>query len=212
MADFRTGDEVPHFNGFRVIMAARPVDAHLSDFGHYLIWQSIDKEFITACGLGRASGWDEDRWDALRFSTPGSSSELGALQGLMTRLAVKVPNLIAEMRLIRERTKPTISDLQVVLQLVQQLLLLEDADAESQVLHQVKIVPSGMTTKRVVMASSYTFRSYDQSVALIHYWYLRLIVIKLRLDLDQTHRKQFESALFVRTSRPEYICRVIREV
>ncbi|KAK3679783.1 hypothetical protein LTR78_000159 [Recurvomyces mirabilis] len=186
VANFDIVQQAPHLDGLRAIVAARTPDTRLSDFGRYLIWQSVDKDFLLACGVGKASGWDRQSWDGLNFSTPSATTEVATIQGLMTRLAIKVPRAIAAVRAVRGETTARYRSANSInaRQLVDQLLGLVDSDAENTLLHRVKITSTPASqTKRAIMPTTYSFETLDQFVAAIHYWYLRLIAIKLQLTL-----------------------------
>ncbi|KAK4565833.1 hypothetical protein LTR86_003682 [Recurvomyces mirabilis] len=186
VANFDIVQQAPHLDGLRAIVAARTPDTRLSDFGRYLVWQSVDKEFLLACGVGKASGWDRQSWNGLSFSTPSATTEVATIQGLMTTLAIKVPRAIASVRAVRGKTTARYMSANLInaRQLVDQLLGLVDSDAENTLLHRVKITSTPASqTKRAIMPTTYTFETFDQFVAAIHYWYLRLIAIKLQLTL-----------------------------
>jgi hypothetical protein len=178
-------------------------------------WQAIDEEFNSACAQGRSSAWDSTRKvpgsvDSFYSETP----ELLRLQRPTLALMAHLPGLVAEVRALREAdgdAHPDLATLEEATKAVDDLLSQQDLEAESQVLHQVRILPTSDPSKRAVMSSSYAFRSFDAWILAMHYWYLRLIAIKLRLVLDDRFQPSLsdESAAALRSEQIRLVANVL---
>jgi hypothetical protein len=183
--------------GFFAIMNARPVDKPLSELGQNLLWQAVDHDFQVACAQGRPSAWDGRREVYENDRVVAADSELSRLQHPMTILSVRLPGVIARIRTLRETRDDDANSnaLDSVVEEVEHLLGQQDVDAESQLLHRVRILPTPESPKRAIMPSSYAFRTFDDWMQATHYWYLRLMTIKLRLVLHTLQASLSEEAV-----------------
>lgn len=205
-----------HMQGLNAILEAQPASRELSDLRRCLLWAVVDEHFRSSCGLGTASPFDQDRWLDVKWDRDGEAGSpgLSRLQQLKYSLSIRLPRLVAKVR--SWRTIPAIEyipeeQLKEAIELSEELLALSDAAAESRLLHKVRVVATTDSTKRAIMTSSYDFPASEECETALHYWYLRLVAIKLRLvlaDLTTFTTSPFDSTA-LRAEQERLIANII---
>lgn len=169
-----------HLHGMQQIVEARSQGlAELSSLGQVLVTGLVDEYWAIGVGLGRVHPFDTAHW---RKAGPREDDTMLRLRYTKFRLTIQTPRLIAGVRecLGPNATPGLIRDTIV---LADELLHAVDNDAETDLLHRLKIVPTTSSSKKVIMQYSYEYTTFGQCELAIHYWFLQLITIKLRLVL-----------------------------
>ena len=180
-----------HWQAVANTLLNRPPTGEVSEFSRAMAYAYRTVAFRSSIALGVASPFDESRWIDLEpaeaMSTTMASPGILKLKQLNYKLFVRLPRLIALVRLLRNGDEE--APIQQIAELASQLLLLEDRSAENALLHQVRVIKTVNHAENIVVPYSFEFRSIADHGPAIFYWEARLILIGLCLTLLglQTH-------------------------
>jgi hypothetical protein len=144
--------------------------------------------FVASCVRGRASPlegidpsyYEHQHFDVYTQVTKHPSTTI--LRGLSDTLLIRLPALIARARAARQQKIAPID----ALQLVDQLLEIEDQDAEDDILHHcVSVKPTQDAQDSIVTPFSLMYTYQKDFGAAGHYWFARLLLYRLHFHLRQ---------------------------
>ncbi|KAK3653134.1 hypothetical protein LTR22_011372 [Elasticomyces elasticus] len=151
-----------HWNGLVALLLARPPSAHRS-----LVVRANDSPFET------------HQW--LQVGAPSLREEtalLARLKKASNQIGVSLPRIL---RLVRESlASADVEKWNTASRLANELMLLEDEEAESWLLHRVRVVPTGSTEDKIIIPFSYEFSCLEELDAAVYYWQVLLVLLRLR--------------------------------
>ena len=174
---------VTHQKALTDILVARPRSQETSDFARAVLYTSTAWAFRFSMVYGTTSPFDEERWRGLEPADWGIilPRHISRLMCLNYQLFLRLPRLIAQVRALR--TEAMDASVDAAIELIQALLLLEDAEAESQVLHRVHIVLTRDRLHRGIAPYSFQYNNVEEHKAALQYWENRLLLINLCFKL-----------------------------
>ncbi|KAK4554055.1 hypothetical protein LTR86_008896 [Recurvomyces mirabilis] len=171
-----------HWSGVTNLLLDRPGAETTSEIVRALLHCMWDETFRVPCAKGVPSPYESDRWQTLEPSfrqvLPGAVSRLRKL-GL--QLLTCLPRLIA---LVRQETIADPGDQSCLTsEVADKLNHLQDSEAETDVLHSVKITKSNELLDSTVTSVVFHYRSGHDVTAAVLYWQGRLMLVNLALRL-----------------------------
>ncbi|KAK5713948.1 hypothetical protein LTR15_010854 [Elasticomyces elasticus] len=161
-----------HWNGLVALLLARPPSAHRS---------LVDSPFET------------HQW--LQVGAPSLREEtalLARLKKASNQIGVSLPRIL---RLVRESlASADVEKWNTASRLANELMLLEDEEAESWLLHRVRVVPTSSTEDKIIIPFSYDFSCLEELDAAVYYWQVLLVLLRLRSVLCAHKISSLETA------------------
>ncbi|KAK4502275.1 hypothetical protein PRZ48_005700 [Zasmidium cellare] len=176
-----------HYEGLEKILLSRPRTMPASDFARAILYLTQVRNFHISLASGQSAKFDD-----AYFLTMSPSSLLPVRDGLVKLRQLSwhtftaLPRLISYVRALRSPSgtedKRWITARAVAL--AEELLLLEDEEAENNALHRLRVVPTEDDEDRQIVRFSFDFATLEEMLAALAYWQGRLLVIRLRRFLQ----------------------------
>ncbi|KAK5724481.1 hypothetical protein LTR15_004526 [Elasticomyces elasticus] len=188
--------QTAHMRGMYAILASRPSNYKLNEFTRAVVLTCAAMEFASYCTSGEASPWDDERWlsQDIRHSLDGTRPEFAKLRDVNFQLLVKLPALIRLVRVLREHSsdRRTEDEGMSAFKFARQLLQFEDRQAENEILHRIRVVPTKDSAKAAIMKYTYEMDSHEDMETAVHHWALRLILLRLCVGLNDLRHNSFD--------------------
>lgn len=186
-----------HAAGLMQVLLARGREQEASEFARAALYSNRYFIFHQPVAVGVASSFDDGRWSGLEWVCPFQNPrpEEAVLRRLGNDLFIRLPRLIAAVRGLRESASVVDADVEAVATLATELLTLTNKDAETKLLHRVKIVPSADPQDRRFVPYAIEYESPEQWEAAVLYWEARLILLRLCHTLSSLHPATTPAAL-----------------
>ena len=178
-----------HRNGLRKMLLSRGRRAEPTEFERAIIYCDWDMRYRGPVALGIPSPFEHPYW---LLAEPASILDVlpgeKELRRAGHRLFVRLPRLIAYARAIRfdrvndnTPVKPTIEE---TLGLANELLHLEEENAESIILHRISVIPTRDGRDKQIVPYSFQYRSFQDLETALIYWRSRLLILRLCVALS----------------------------
>ncbi|KAK5678148.1 hypothetical protein LTS10_009318 [Elasticomyces elasticus] len=172
-----------HLSGTFALLCAKPPNRKPSPAIRASLCAAGFHTFVSPTFAGNVSPFEDPAWlDMELVHLRDASEQLMRLRRLSHQLYIKLPRLIREVRALRNGRMDGRAG---VLALSDELISLEDEEAETWMLHQVKIVPTRDSGDKVIVGCfSFEFPTLEEMDAAICYWQTRLTLSRLRNVVD----------------------------
>ncbi|KAK4952816.1 hypothetical protein LTR10_009624 [Elasticomyces elasticus] len=168
-----------HWNGLVALLLARPPDAHRSLVVRANVCSAGLLTFVIPAFTGQDSPFETHQW--LQVGAPSLREEtapLARLKKASNQIGVSLPRIL---RLVRESlASADVEKWNTASRLASELMLLEDEEAESWLLHRVRVVPTRSTEDKIIIPFSYDFSCLEELDAAVYYWQVLLVLLRLR--------------------------------
>lgn len=176
-----------HAKGICAIVSARSeLGKAITPVMRAAIYENSFMTFQQPIVNGRPSPFDRPEW--LELDPAGVrplSPSIIRLSKLSHQRMLKLPGLVATVRIIRESALPSRSILVSALDVADELLALKDDRAEDVILRKVTFWPDADDDDNPVGVRSFLFESADARDVMLMYWANRLMILKLCLVLGR---------------------------
>ncbi|KAK3628463.1 hypothetical protein LTR56_018618 [Elasticomyces elasticus] len=168
-----------HWNGLVALLIARPPSAHRSLVVRANVCSAGLLTFVIPAFTGQDSPFETHQW--LQVGAPSLREEtalLARLKKASNQIGVSLPRIL---RLVRESlASADVEKWNMASRLASELMLLEDEEAESWLLHRVRVVPTRSTEDKIIIPFSYEFSCLEELDAAVYYWQVLLVLLRLR--------------------------------
>ena len=168
-----------HWHAATDSVRSRRATEEPTDLARSVMYASRDSSFRLPVALGVSSAFDDPRGHQLELppvlATKTLPLESSKIVHLATRAFIRLPQVIASVRAV-ENSERNVS-VKVTAHLAQELMLLEDVEAENQLLHRVHVVPTLDEVDRVIAPFSFEYRLAEEHAAASTYCEGRLLIL-----------------------------------
>lgn len=176
-----TPAQFSHRYGIAKIMLSKPkLSSGPSELDRALLYSDWDRRWRVPVALGVVSPFEDPYWlnaEPLRRHSP---EQIVRLRVLTNRIYITLPRLILYVRQLREDSGCDVSEAaERTSSLANELLKLKDQDAESFLLHGVKVVPTKGQWDIPIVKYSFEYQTLQQMSFANAYWHSRLILMQL---------------------------------
>ncbi|KAK5691717.1 hypothetical protein LTR17_025620 [Elasticomyces elasticus] len=168
-----------HLSGTFALLCAKPPNRKPSPAIKASLCAAGFHTFVSPTFAGTVSPFEDPAWlDMELVHLWNASEQLLRLRRLSHQLFIKLPRLISGVRALRNGETNVLTE---VITLSDELMALEDGEAETWMLHRVRIVPTRDRGDKVIVGSfSFEFAALEAMDAAICYWQTRLTLSRLR--------------------------------
>ena len=174
------GGAFGHWGGLTGLLLARPQATYQSPAVRANVYSAGLLTFVIPAFTGQDSPFEADHWlQAEPASLHTEPAHLSRLRKAGQRMAILLPRLL---RLVRETSvvsADTDKRAEAVM-LADALMLLEDKEAESWILHRVRVVTTRDTGDKIITPISYEWPNLEELDAAVCYWQVLLVLLRLR--------------------------------
>ncbi|KAK5722720.1 hypothetical protein LTR15_005952 [Elasticomyces elasticus] len=168
-----------HLSGAFTLLCAKPPNRQASPAIKAALCAAGFHTFISPTFAGIVSPFEDPAWlDMELVQLRDVSEKLVRLRRVNHQLFIKLPRLIAGVRALRNGEMEILAE---VMALSDELMALEDKEAETWLLHRVRIVNNRDSGDKVIVACfSFEFPVLEEMDVAICYWQTHLTLTKLR--------------------------------
>ncbi|KAK5697697.1 hypothetical protein LTR17_023879 [Elasticomyces elasticus] len=168
-----------HLSGAFALLCAKPPNRRASPAIRAALCAAGFHTFISPTFAGTVSPFEDPEWlDMELVQFQNASEQLLRLRRLSHQLFIKLPRLIARVRALRNGEMDVLAE---VMALSDELMALEDEEAETWMLRRVKVVTTRDSGDKVILGCfSFEFPVLEEMDAAICYWQTHLTLSKLR--------------------------------
>jgi hypothetical protein len=180
-----TSAQFSHRYGIAKIMLSRPKRPEgPSELERSLLFSDWDRRWRAPTALGIVSPFEDSYWLNAEPRKRHSPEEIVRLRMLTNQMYIMLPRLTLYVRRLRESSESERRcKAEEAASLANQLLELRDKDAESFMLHGVKVVPTKDQWDRPIVRYSFEFQTLQQMAFANAYWHTRLLLMQLCLKI-----------------------------
>ena len=177
-----------HRYGIARILLSRRDPGGPSELARGILYSDWETRFHVPLAKGTISPFDDPYWlNASPPHLPMIPLEIFKLCKLTNQLIIRLPRLILHVRQLRSEAGIQTYSLRrsagETTHMTEELLQLQDEAAESQMLHNIRVVKTWNELDLPVVSHSFQYGSLLQMTTAIEYWQTRLILIQLCLKL-----------------------------
>ena len=172
----------------RILLLRRDPDGP-NELARAILYADWDRRFRAPVGLGTPSPFDDSYWlqaDPVHPST--IPTQIVSLRKLTNQLFIRLPRLVLYVRELTSKgvnePKSLDEDIEKTVKLAEELLQLEDSEAENYMLHSITITKTKDEWDSPIIPYSFQYRSLLHMVAVSAYWQTRLMLMQLCLRLS----------------------------
>ena len=181
-----TQAQFSHRYGIAKIMLSRPKRREgPSELERALLYSDWDRRWRAPTALGTVSPFEDPYWLNAEPRKRHSPEEIVRLRMITNRLYIMLPRLTLYVRRLRESSESygRCKAEEEAAALANHLLALRDKDAESFMLHGVKVVPTKDQWDMPIVRYSFEFQTLQQMAFANAYWHTRLLLMQLCLKI-----------------------------
>jgi hypothetical protein len=189
-----------HWAGIAALLLARPRDMPASQLARSVLYAMGPMNFRV--GLQSASAFEDKLWLDLDFASKQPLSDGSPqLRRVSNQLFLRVPRLVALMRTLGLAAQSS----EAAWSLAEELMAVEDKDAEALLLHRVQVKPTTDSTDKTFIPFSFRYPSVADLWAAIFYWEARLLILKLWIVLHKLKYSEGDCETKVGAARAEQL-------
>lgn len=149
-----------------------------------LLFSDWDRRFRAPVALGIVSPFEDPYWLEAAPRTRHTPPEIVKLRMLTNQLYIRLPRLVLYVRRLRNAGADRLACLDgEARHLADELLQLRDKEAESALLHGVKVVKTKDQWDIPIIRYSFEYQTLQQMAFATAYWHARLIMMRLCLQI-----------------------------
>jgi hypothetical protein len=168
----------------RIMLSRKKRSTGPNELERALLYSDWDRRLRAPVALGMVSPFEDPYWWDAAPRTRHTPPEVVKLRMLTNQLYIRLPRLILYVRRVREGVDGCVSYLEEeARQLADDLLQLRDKEAESTLLHGVKVVKTKDQWDVPIVRYSFEYQTLQQMAFATAYWHARLILMQLCLQL-----------------------------
>lgn len=169
------------------IMLSRPQQpSGPTELDRALLYSDWDRRFRAPAALGTVSPFEDPYWLNAEPRKKHSPEQIVILRMLTNQLYIRLPRLIIYVRRLREGAEIDMCSVrEATMTLANELLELKSKDAESFLLHGVKVVPTNDHWDKPIVRYSFEYQTLQQMAFATSYWRARLLLMQLCLKMSE---------------------------
>lgn len=173
-----------HWAAMSTILLSRPPSWQPSELSRAILYHIRNQTFHIPVARGQVSPFDHPRWCTLEPAGASTlPTEVARLKFLSNQLMIRLPRLILQTRALR--TEPDELKGGKVLALATELAKLQDIEAESKMLHRIKVIKTTKSDDADFIPFSFEYANLADLETAVVYWKSNIILGKLRLKLKE---------------------------